>query len=482
MYRSPTLWEDLVKTVCNTNIRFRVPKDRQEGYSQGFSTWGFNLRLCSQLGTRNGAFPTAREVQQAGLGTLEALKLGYRAKRIFALAEQVENGQLDLPALEKKAFAIARLRAGRPGRRRGKGEREEEGEGKEWDPAADLVSELRKELLAVPGIGPFGCENLLQLLGVYCAMPLDSETERLWREFYRTPQKQLQPWWCSHRDELFRRWQSGHGRSQTVGKAGPSREQLFKIASQYYRARYGVHCWLGYWLELWVFSYEPQHGQPAHLWESFGDPPAERLAGNTTPKKEKAADRPRGKNKNKKHSKHDSKQEEAGPDSGVITPVRTRASFTGCADRPAQLAVSPAAAATSTEDRCNEHDQHNLMPSGPPAPDEARKEAMEQQSKAIQQAMERGSATKPRGREQATPKATRLLRRNVPSAGVTQHRSVLQCVPLGALARHIVPHTSSAPTLMLSYTASTTTVPFKSPSSFSWERRCRFKIVVSCQT
>ena len=85
MLRSPTLWEDAVKTLCTTN-----------------ASWGYTEQmcrnLCLQLGeaTHSGmmTFPLPEKVLKAGQRFLkEKVGMGYRDKSLLLLANKAASGQ-----------------------------------------------------------------------------------------------------------------------------------------------------------------------------------------------------------------------------------------------------------------------------------------------------------------------------------------------------------------------------------------------------
>ena len=133
--RSPTLFEDVVKTILTTN-----------------TIWGSTKRMVANLVTLFGdplpadptrrAFPTPGQLAATDEATLRnAARLGYRAPYVLDLARRVAAGTLDLEALR----------------------------------TADLPTpELRKRLLALKGVGPYATANLLMLLGHYDAIPIDT--------------------------------------------------------------------------------------------------------------------------------------------------------------------------------------------------------------------------------------------------------------------------------------------------------------------
>ena len=133
--RSPTLFEDVIKTVLTTN-----------------TLWGATIRMNNNLVAQFGsplladpprrAFPSPARLAETNEETLRTqTRLGYRAPYILELARELSSGELDLEALKT---------AGLP------------------------TPDLRKRLLAIKGIGDYAAANLLMLLGHYDFVPVDS--------------------------------------------------------------------------------------------------------------------------------------------------------------------------------------------------------------------------------------------------------------------------------------------------------------------
>lgn len=139
--RSPTLFEDVVKTILTTNTLWTATKR-------------MNLNLINQYGpalegtgSSSGepgkrAFPSPAEIAASSPEVLrEAVRVGYRAPAIHELAVRMASGELDLETLK----------------------------------TSDLPTlELRKELLKIKGVGPYAAANLLLILGRGDFIPLDS--------------------------------------------------------------------------------------------------------------------------------------------------------------------------------------------------------------------------------------------------------------------------------------------------------------------
>ncbi|MFP3897648.1 MAG: DNA-3-methyladenine glycosylase family protein [Anaerolineales bacterium] len=135
LLRSPTLFEDTVKTICTTNIQ-----------------WGGTRRMVQGLvdvlgapypGDRSlHAFPTAEAVAAASPETLtETVRMGYRGPYVHALAKRVASGELDLEGLYH----------------------------------SDLdTPALREKLLSIRGVGPYAAATLLMLIGHYDYLAVDT--------------------------------------------------------------------------------------------------------------------------------------------------------------------------------------------------------------------------------------------------------------------------------------------------------------------
>ena len=133
MIRSPTVFEDVVKTICTTNC-----------------TWSATERMVGALVANLGppapggrhAFPTPEAMAEVGEDFYkEVVRSGYRGAYFRALAADVAEGRLDLEAL--------------------------------LDPELP-EDEVATRLLALPGVGPYATAQILTLLGRYSRLILDS--------------------------------------------------------------------------------------------------------------------------------------------------------------------------------------------------------------------------------------------------------------------------------------------------------------------
>jgi len=83
LFRSPTLFEDIVKVITNCNTSFS-------------NCQMMNRLLCQEVGSF-GAFPTPKEVMKWTPAQLRAhCKVGYRDERIWQFSQDVLKGRFDL--------------------------------------------------------------------------------------------------------------------------------------------------------------------------------------------------------------------------------------------------------------------------------------------------------------------------------------------------------------------------------------------------
>jgi N-glycosylase/DNA lyase len=136
LLRSPTVFEDAVKTLCTTNCSWALTRTMVS-------------RLVEELGEEGPAgraFPSPGAVAARSERWLrDRIRAGYRAPYLRALARSVDRGDLDVES---------------------------------WlDP--DLPTEdLERSIRALPGFGPYAAEHLMRLLGRHQGLALDSWTRR----------------------------------------------------------------------------------------------------------------------------------------------------------------------------------------------------------------------------------------------------------------------------------------------------------------
>ena len=135
MLRSPTVFEDVVKTICTTNC-----------------TWSATVRMVTALVSELGleapggghTFPTPQAMASAGEKFYkDVVRAGYRGPYLRSLASDAAAGTLDLEALN--------------------------------DPELP-DDEVAARLLALPGCGPYATAHMMMLLGRYSRLILDSWT------------------------------------------------------------------------------------------------------------------------------------------------------------------------------------------------------------------------------------------------------------------------------------------------------------------
>jgi N-glycosylase/DNA lyase len=133
--RSPTVFEDVIKTICTTNC-----------------TWSATERMVGALVEHLGAeasgarraFPTPAAMAGADdVFYKDLVKAGYRGRYLRALALDVAQGRLDLEQLNDPGLAD---------------------------------DEVAQRLLALPGVGPYATAHMMMLVGRYSRLILDSWT------------------------------------------------------------------------------------------------------------------------------------------------------------------------------------------------------------------------------------------------------------------------------------------------------------------
>ena len=139
--RSPTLFEDVIKTILNTNTLWTVTKNMTHKL---VNELGASTTPAAPLsaGANNKAFPTPEAIAASSPEFLkEKIRVGYCASAIHQLAVRVASGAMDLESLKTSHLQTL---------------------------------ELRKELLRINGVGPYAAANLLLILGRTDFIPIDS--------------------------------------------------------------------------------------------------------------------------------------------------------------------------------------------------------------------------------------------------------------------------------------------------------------------
>ncbi len=144
--RSPTFFEDVVKTILTTNTLWGATKR-------------MNLNLIASFGDPladfdSKAFPMPDRIAASSDKALrETVRVGYRAPALYELAVRVASKQLDVELFKTSSL-----------------------------PTLDL----RKELMNIKGVGPYAAANLLMILGRHDFIPIDSWALKVVsKEWYR---------------------------------------------------------------------------------------------------------------------------------------------------------------------------------------------------------------------------------------------------------------------------------------------------------
>ena len=134
LLRSPTLWEDVVKVIATTNTTWA-------------QTIAMSARLVQEFGREGRAFPSAAEIAAVPFDDFSSkVRMGYRSAYVHGIATRIADGTLDLEGWQTE----------------------------------DLTAEtLRKRLLSLPGIGPYGAACLLSYLGKPAHVNSDSVARAL---------------------------------------------------------------------------------------------------------------------------------------------------------------------------------------------------------------------------------------------------------------------------------------------------------------
>jgi 3-methyladenine DNA glycosylase/8-oxoguanine DNA glycosylase len=139
MLRSPTVFEDVVKTICTTNC-----------------AWSATVRMTRALvgnlgaesaGGHGRAFPTPSAMVAApDRFYRDVVRAGYRGAYLRSLAAGVAEGAIELESLR--------------------------------DVTADELpdDEVEQRLIALPGVGPYAAAHVMMLLGRHSRLILDSWT------------------------------------------------------------------------------------------------------------------------------------------------------------------------------------------------------------------------------------------------------------------------------------------------------------------
>jgi 3-methyladenine DNA glycosylase/8-oxoguanine DNA glycosylase len=143
MLRSPTVFEDVVKTICTTNC-----------------AWSGTVRMVTALvdhlgeasaGGHGRAFPTPAAMAAAPESFYrDVARAGYRGAYLRTLAAGVAEGRIELESLRTAS------------------------------PEQLSDAEVADRLLALPGVGPYAAAHVMMLLGRHSRLILDSWSRPKW--------------------------------------------------------------------------------------------------------------------------------------------------------------------------------------------------------------------------------------------------------------------------------------------------------------
>jgi 3-methyladenine DNA glycosylase/8-oxoguanine DNA glycosylase len=144
MIRSPTVFEDVVKTICTTNCAWSATERMVAALVEHL---GEPAPDAPAVGPYGRAFPSPESMAEADESFYrEIMRAGYRGPYLRSLATSVAEGEIDLEALAYTS-------------------REELSD-----------DEIAARLLELPGVGPYAAAHIMMMLGRYSRLILDSWT------------------------------------------------------------------------------------------------------------------------------------------------------------------------------------------------------------------------------------------------------------------------------------------------------------------
>jgi len=159
LLRSPTVFEDVVKTVCTTNCAWSAT-ERMVGALVG--RLGEPAPGAPPGAVAGRAFPTPAAMAATGDDFYAGVaRAGYRGPYLRTIAARVAGGEIDLEAL------LAACR----------------------DELPD--EEVASILLALPGVGPYAAAHIMLLLGRHSRLVLDSWTRPKYARLVGKPEGRL---------------------------------------------------------------------------------------------------------------------------------------------------------------------------------------------------------------------------------------------------------------------------------------------------
>ena len=142
MVQSPSVFEDVVKTICTTNCAWSATVRMVSAILEHLGEPAPGAPATGPLGR---AFPSPTRLAEAGEDFYrDVARAGYRSTYLVALARAAAEGDVDLEALGRA-------------------------------PAGELSDDdLETALLALPGVGPYAAAHIMMTVGRYSRLILDS--------------------------------------------------------------------------------------------------------------------------------------------------------------------------------------------------------------------------------------------------------------------------------------------------------------------
>jgi 3-methyladenine DNA glycosylase/8-oxoguanine DNA glycosylase len=142
MVQSPTVFEDVVKTVCTTNCAWSATRRMVNALVEHLGEPAPGAPPAGPLGR---AFPSPEHMARAGEGFYrDVARAGYRGAYLMQLARSVAEGEIDLERLSRAT------------------------------PEELSDEEMEQQLLALPGVGPYAAAHIMMTVGRYHRLILDS--------------------------------------------------------------------------------------------------------------------------------------------------------------------------------------------------------------------------------------------------------------------------------------------------------------------
>lgn len=148
------VWEALISFIISANNNIPRIKGIIERISQKYG------RAIEWNGKTYYTFPTAEELSKASIKDLRLLGLGFRDSRVYDTTRLVKEGKIDLEKLER----------------------------------SNNISEIREELLKLPGVGPKVADCIMLFsMKKYEVFPIDVWVKRVMTELYFNEDKKIEP-------------------------------------------------------------------------------------------------------------------------------------------------------------------------------------------------------------------------------------------------------------------------------------------------